>query len=504
MKRRAGIMFVLKGARLAISILNLYLSASYFGVSIEKDIWLLAINIFLILDMAIWGPINETFRAKFVFLREEFGEEIALQRTRSLIVFTNSVTIILVLLILWKPELISAIIAPSYKGEQLVLLLFMIRVIAPSFLFNQITQLFTSILNAYNSVYIPEIAGFISGIINLFLIVTLAPKIGIFSLAYAYYIGLFLLLILLLFQIKYKKIKLFVTFKGIKFSDSWPFILFALPFFLPYFIGQIALVVEKSIASSLGFGVVSTIDYAKKFSDIITGILFSVLITVFVPILSSHFIKNDGKAFLLDFRQIYQLGFLVITSFVAILTACPNALVSILYQNNKISSIVLDQISSLATCYSWCAAAIFFYYIFGFGLMSSQKQKYYASYGIAAQLGMIAINLFFNKTLGIYVFPLSLFLSHAIAAFFMFRKLPYGRSELVLITVKYLCVLLSVVLLMYVINNFLIFFSSAYLVLLINIFVLGAILLGALFFLKLDERLVFATIYQRFFGSNNK
>lgn len=449
--------------------------------------------------MAIWGPINETFRAKFIFLREELGENEALQKARSLLVFTNGITIMLVILVLWKPELVAAVIAPKYKGEQLAMLLFMIRVIAPTFLFNQITQLFTSILNAYNSVYIPEIAGFISGIINLVLIVVLAPRIGILSLVYAYYIALFLLLFLLIFQIRSKKINLFGNFKAVKFSDSVPFILFSLPFFLPYFIGQISLVIEKSISSSLGAGIVSTIDYARKFSDIMVSILLSVLTTIFVPLLSSHFMKSNWKAFVLELRQVYQLGFLIFTSFVAIFTACPHALIGILYQNNKISSFALHQISSLAMCYSWCAAAIFFYYIFGIGLLSSKKQKYFAFYSVAAQLIMIALNLIFYKNLGIYVFPLSLFLSHAIAAFLMFRKLPYGRNELMGITIKYLPILLGVVLLMYLLNVNLIFFSSAFLVLLINIFALIAILLAAIFFFKLDERLILVNIYQKYF-----
>jgi putative peptidoglycan lipid II flippase len=242
LRKKAGKLIVLKGCRLGVSVLSLYFSAKYFGITVERDIWLLALNVFLIFDMAIWGPINETFRAKFIFIKEEISEEEALQKTSSLLLFTNVVTLVLVGIILWKPEFISSIIAPTYKGEQLTLLLFMIRIMAPSFLFNQINQLLISVLNSYRSIYIPEIAGFISGIINLTLIIILAPKIGILSLAYGYYSGLILLLILLITQIRSTKIKLFSDLKMIRLSDTKPFILFSLPFFIPYFIGQIALV----------------------------------------------------------------------------------------------------------------------------------------------------------------------------------------------------------------------------------------------------------------------
>lgn len=499
MRRKAGVLLVLKGCRLTISVLSLYVSAKYFGVSIERDIWLLAINVFLLFDMAIWGPINETFRAKFIFIKEEHGEKEALQKTSSLLLFTNIVTAVLVVIILWKPDLISTIIAPTYKGEQLSLLLFMIRVMAPSFLFNQVNQLLISILNSYRSIYVPEIAGFVSGVINLALIIVLAPKIGIISLAYGYYFGLGLLLILLIIQIRSKKIRLFSDIKAIRLSDTKPFILFSLPFFLPYFIGQVALIIEKTISTLLGSGVVSILDYARKFSDLLVSILLSVLVTMFVPVLSSHFMKNNIKAFVFELKQIYQFGFLLITFAVTILTVCPYPFISIIYQSGNISESSLHQISNLTMCYAWSTIAIFFYYIFGVGLLSSKKEKYFALYGSLAQVIMIILNLALYKIINVYIFPLALFLSHLIAACLMFAKLPYGKKELMMITLKYTGILVGVVLLMYFFNAYLILISSALLILTINIFILLVVLVIAMFLFKLDERLILANLYQKVF-----
>jgi hypothetical protein len=43
------------------------MSKSYhFGANDEKDGWILATAIYSTLGLAIWGPINETFRTKFV------------------------------------------------------------------------------------------------------------------------------------------------------------------------------------------------------------------------------------------------------------------------------------------------------------------------------------------------------------------------------------------------------------------------------------------------------
>ncbi|WP_166664855.1 lipid II flippase MurJ [Pedobacter metabolipauper] len=483
---------------MGITIFTLSLSAKYFGVSLEKDVWVLALNCIIILDLAIWGPFNETFRAKFIFFKEEFGEDEALRRTNSLLIFTNIITIILVAFILWKPETIAAVIAPGYEGQKLTLLLFMIRVVAPSFLFNQLTQIFISILNAYNSIYIPEIAGFISSIISLLLIIFLAPQIGIIALAYSYYSGLILLLLLLILQVYVKKIALVKNLHHIKLSDTKPFLLFALPFFFPYFVGQIAGIIEKSIASTLGTGIISAIDYSRKFSDILLGVLSSVFTTMLLPVLSLKFVQKDQEGFVFEFRQIYQLAFLIVTAIAAIFTACPGAFIAILYQQGTISEAALLQISNLTMFYSWSAVSIFLYLIIGMSLISAQKGKYYAFYGVTAQLIMIGVNLALYRFAGVYIFPLSLFLAHALSAWLMFRKLPYGKRLLSRTTLKYLLILIAVVANMYLLNINVISFSSPYVTLIFNGFLFTVILVSMLFTFKLDEREILVKLYNKF------
>lgn len=482
---------------MGISILTLSLSAKYFGVSLERDVWLLTLNAILVLDMAIWGPLNETFRARFIFFKEEEGEEAALSKTRSLLLFINLVTIFLVMVIVIFPEPLAKIIAPSFKGEQLASLLFMIRIVAPTFLINQLTQIFISVLNAYNSIYIPEIANFFSGLISLLLIIFLAPVVGILSLVYAYYLSLFLLLILLLFQLSKFKLGLYRKMGKFKWADIKPFLLFALPFFFPYFIGQISLVIEKSIVSSLGVGLVSTMDYARKFTDMPMQVLSSVFTTMLVPVLSLAFVKKNTEGFFFEFKQIYQLGFLIVMVITAMCTSCPNALVAILYQKGNMGADVLHEISLLTMFYSWAAIAVFLYLILGIALISSKNGKIYAFYGIIAQVIMILVNVFFNKLLGIYIFPLSLFLSHIIAAFFMFSKFPYKRRELAGTTIKYMAILVFIATAMYLFNRFVFVFELPINTVLLNLALLVALAMALLFVFKLDERLLVSRFYDK-------
>jgi len=497
LKRKASVLFILRLLKVGISILTLSLSAKYFGVSLERDIWLLTLNCILVLDMAIWGPLNETFRARFIFFKEEEGEVAALGKTRSLLLFINLITILLVAIIVIFPEPLAKIIAPSYKGEQLASLLFMIRIVAPTFLFNQLTQIFISVLNAYNSIYIPEIANFFSGLISLLMIVFLAPVVGILSLVYAYYLSLFLLLILLLIQLNKLNLGLYQKVGKFKWADIKPFLLFALPFFFPYFIGQIGLVIEKSITSSIGVGLVSVIDYARKFTDMPMQVLSSVFTTMLVPVLSLAFVKKNTEGFFFEFKQIYQLGFLIVMAIVAMCTACPHAFVAILYKKGNIGADVLNEISLLTMFYSWAAIAVFLYLILGIALISSKKGKTYAFYGIIAQVIMILANVFLNKMLGIYIFPLSLFLSHIIAAFFMFGKFPYKKRELAVITLKYMGILVFTASAMYLFNHYVFVFELPVNTVLLNLALLLALAVMLLFALKLDERTMVSRSYHK-------
>jgi len=89
LQKKTSFLILIRILKLLIGILSLSISAKYFGVSIQKDIWVLTISLITILDTAIWGPINETFRAKFVQIKIHQGENYALETTKSMLIYTT-------------------------------------------------------------------------------------------------------------------------------------------------------------------------------------------------------------------------------------------------------------------------------------------------------------------------------------------------------------------------------------------------------------------------------
>jgi putative peptidoglycan lipid II flippase len=480
-------MFLLRGFRLSFAILNLTLSAKYFGISLERDVWVLALSSIIIFDIAIWAPINDTFRAKFLFIKEEEGEEKALYKARALFLLTNVVTVCLVTLIILFPQSLAKLLAPGYGRHQLASLTLMIRVLAPSFLINQVTKLLTAVLNAYGSFIVPEISGIVTQAATFASVILLAPSIGIMSLAVSYYFGLILLTALLSAEIRKLNIALFKGMFSSKMREATGFLVFSAPFFFSHFAAQISNIIEKALASSLETGSIAVIDYARKFSDIPLEVLASTIATLLIPLLSVQFARGNRSAFSVEFKKIYQMGILILTVLVALLSSCPQSFVNILYGKSNIADTALIKFANMTMFYSWAMFSVFHYQIFGAALISTKNGKFYAIFGIIAQVLMSGLNLIFYKKIGIYIFPLSLAISHLIAAALMFSRSDFLASDVKRTVFKYPVVMIVICSGMFFINHTSITIMNDFLLIAVNLILIGVFLITSLMLFKMEE-----------------
>jgi len=446
MKQKTLFLFLLRFLKIGVAFINLSLTAKYFGVSLEKDIWILSFTSVLVFDAAVWGAINETFRVKFLFIRESEGEVIALDKTKSLLFYSFFISILMVLFIELFPNIFIKLVAPTFEKDELKSLLTMIKYVAPCLLFHQLSNIGVSVLNAYESFYIPEYSNLLSSILNLVFIVLLAPTMGIYSLLVSYYIGVFLFLILIFYQIKKKKILIFEYHYFPKFKDFYIFFLYALPFFVPFFIGQSSRVIEKNLVSSIDIGMVSALDYSKKFSEILSSVLTSVLATILVPLLSVSYTQKKDSEFIHEFLQTLQIGFLILSLFIAIFTSSSLYFVNLLYQSGTIDTRFMKIISELTMMYSWTTLPFFIYLIFGMALLSSGKEKMYAVFGTIMQVLNIIFNYLLIKKIGVYIIPYSIIITNLVCGLIMYMKFPFEKKDITKVLIKYSFVLILTVL----------------------------------------------------------
>lgn len=474
---------------MVFSVVGLVLAAKYFGVSVDRDMWLIALNCMVVLELALWGPINETFRAKFILLREEIGEDRVMDKTRSLLLVIGIVSCVVVSLVLLFPTHLAQILAPAYGGAQLQALALMVAVIAPSFIINQFCHIGISILNAYESFYVPEIAALLTSIINIALLIALAPVIGIYSLMVSYYTGMILLVFLLFFTIRRRRIPLFTRLGRITMRDFTPFFVYALPFFIPYFFVQANLVLEKSLATLISDGAVSTIDYARKFVDIPVNVLTSVMMTMLVPVLSARYAKRDTDGFLQEFRRVYQLGLLLIAVLLAFFCSSAREFMTVLlWRGDYITTESVGLISDLTVYYAFTALAAFHYIIFGLALLSSGKGKIYAGFGVLAQLIMIGLNILGYKEYGVYIFPISFVIAHVVAAIALIVYFPNQRKAILRVGIKYAPMFPWMVVIAILVNGRSLGIANPYVILAFNASVIGVAFFIGLYLFRMEER----------------
>lgn len=442
MRNKSLIFFILKFLKIPLSIWFYKLMADFFGVSIERDSWLLAYTLIISLDLAFWGPVNDIFRTKFIFLKTENGERDALEKTRSLLFYIVLISLLIVVGIVCSSNILSSIIAPDFVGEKKQLLTYMIQILSPILLVNQLTLILTSVLNSYDVFYVPEIASFITQLLTILILFVGVNYMGIYALVLSTYLGLFVLILLLMIFLLKINVNLFSP--RFVYKDFLTFFSYALPLFFPYLIGQINIVYEKNLLTLLGEGSVSIIDFGKKFPEMFIGVMNSVIFAILIPNITKCFSEKKQMEFNSKFTDFIKLSLLLLGFFCVLMFFISEILFKLLYGTSSIEHTNLQKISTLNILYACSIIGVFFYVIFGVGILSMGKNKLNGLIGVSTQIGVIICNTLLLSILDIFTFPIVSGSIHILSATVMFVFIPYFHKPLILKAIsKYTIYLLT-------------------------------------------------------------
>ena len=415
--RTTTLLFFIRVIGMLVSVVSVTITAHFFGVSVEKDCWILALTLTTTIIQAVWGPLNETYRAKFVFIREREGVEKAVSMTSSLIGCVFVFTILLSVVVVVFSKDISSFMIGNIPTDSYGIVYVLLISLIPTMIITEFSKISTSILNAFDIFYIPEIVGLITSIINIILIIILAPKIGILSLLIATYVSTSLLLVVDIFFLKKKQIHIWGKLVRFDISEVKPFLVFALPFFFPYFVGQLNGLSEKYIAALLGQGAISSLDYSSQFTKILQSVLSSILTTVMVPILAKNYSNGEMSRCAVVLKENTRVCWLILIASCAFLVGGAEPICRFFFFRGKVSVDQLLVIVELTRIYGLMFVNIFMYLLFGYSLLSLGKGKLYASIGVLTQIiVMVLYMLGFWIFRSLYIFPFSAGIAHFFAA----------------------------------------------------------------------------------------
>lgn len=438
-------LFLLQLTKAILSFFTVVISSSYFGVSIERDIWLLSLSITTILTALLFGPILEIFRIKFIYIKEKESEKSALRHVGSLTAVLGLISVIIAFISLVAPHFLSYIFAPTYDSSQTDFLNLMIRLFAPNLVLSIIISLLIGVLNAYSVFYIPEIMSLMSSIINVLMIIFFANSIGIYSLVISTYISNVLLIIVLFSVLKKNKISLLQNL-NFRISYTLAFIKFALPFYFTHFVSQILLATEKIISTLIGVGSVSTLDYARKFVSIPISVIQSTINVVLATSLAKTFLNEGEKAYVIEFNKFVDLALFASLPLVVTFVICPVDIVSIFLLRGSFDATFLTPTSNCLFWFGFGIISIVFYSTSAQALVAKNKVKITALISGTIGFLILVINYFFYKSFGVQTLAFSWSLIHLVSGIAMYLLVSRSELNLLLKNLFHKAVLVSIVL----------------------------------------------------------
>ncbi|WP_413668200.1 murein biosynthesis integral membrane protein MurJ [Mucilaginibacter sp. Mucisp86] len=481
------------------ALLIIILSAKYFGISPERDAWLVGVSIITVSIQLLFGPLNETFITKYIHIREEQSLEDVNKATDALISTIIIISIFVSAGIFLFSHNLADIFAPGFSDKQKNTLVFMLRILIPSLLMLEITNIWSSILNAYKSYFIPDLLSSISLIINTVLIVVLSPIIGIYSLVVSAYLGYALLTIVLYRELRFKfnyRFKFVIP----KYDLIKPFFLFALPLFINYLFSQTDSTIEKSLTTEIGSGSVSVLDYARKFSELPSGLLMGVVTTVLTPLLSLFYVKNTEKELINETQKYFRFMILIVLPIAVTLIVLPHEIVKIVLVRGKFGAQLIEPTSMLLKWYGIGLFTVIFYLVYTQLIIAQKKIYFFSKVVIISFIVKIAFNLALYKKLGLNTFPMSSMISNFIMGLILlyvstgnFRKKAIADAAFMIFFGALLTAICYGMHLL--ISNF---FKSDYIVASLVLIAIFAVELMLVLIFRLEEAAVVKRFFKRF------
>ena len=268
--------------------------AGYFGARYFTDAFFLA----QVIPLLGGTLITMAFPLVFIpfYLSEREKNEEAAQRLASAVfwgVILYSILAILTISLLSLP--ICRAIAPGFNEEQLLLLRRFLIALSPLIFFQSLAGFFTAYLQAQRHFLSPAFAGFLVNIPIISFLFLLARQFPFESLVFGFNLGYFAYSFVLLPFVLFFGFNPFASF-NILHPLIKRFFLLLLPIVIGSSLSYIDMLIARALASKVGEGVVSALNYSYRLMSIPLGIMAGSIGTAVFPFMSSKAALLDSEA----------------------------------------------------------------------------------------------------------------------------------------------------------------------------------------------------------------
>lgn len=269
--------------------------ASTYGTSMYTDAYLTSMNVPLVIFAVVGTALGTTFVPLYFEIRNTKNEQEALIFTNNIlnIVFIISLLIFIIGSIFIEP--IVKIFGIGFNPETFKLCVKFSRVMMISVIFTGLSYIMSYYLQTNNNFVVP---GLISLPRNIIIITStvLSIKYGIMTMVWGSLVGIILEFI---FQLPFaiKKGYRYKAYLSIKDEYVKRAGLLIMPVLISVSVNQLNTIVDRTLASTLPQGAISSLNYANKLNGFVMALFITSLVSVMYPTLSKLLSENNLDKF---------------------------------------------------------------------------------------------------------------------------------------------------------------------------------------------------------------
>ena len=432
------------------------LIAKSFGAGMETDIYFIALITSTILFGVVSLALSTTLIPMIskVIKKEGVKKEIQYVNNINNILFFFTILVVIIGY-LFAPLLVN-LIASGFTGEKFELAVKLTRIGLPVIMFNSFFAVFKGYLHVHRKFMIPALEGLAISIPIILYLLFFSKEFGIIGLmVVTTFAGLFKLLLIIPSTLKTG----FSFIPRVDLQDKYfKMILFILgPIVLGSMSGYINTIVDRSIASQLIEGSISSLSYAARIRQLVLGLFITTIITVLYPMIAKIASENKSS------QSIIKFGINIIT-----LISIPATTV-IMILNYPLTKLIFQRGAFTLSDTIMTSSALFYYSIgiIGVGVTGLLSKVFFAMHDtktpVIISVVAVVINIILNLILTPFMGHNGLALGTSIAAIFsavaLMVFLKKNNKEIVIS--KYLIVLIKSItasivmgLLIYILNEY--------------------------------------------------
>lgn len=432
-KATIGLMFITIISKILGFFKEMVLVSSY-GASMITDSYITAMNIPIAIFSTIGVALATTFIPLFYEVSNNDGDEVALNFANNVFNIVIILSIILSVLSFAFAEPLVKLFAMKFEGEKLRLAIEFTKIMIFGMVFIGLTNVTKSWLNIKGNFKTP---GMSILPYNIVIIISIIFSIGRDEKILA--IGTLLAMISqFVFQYPASKKSGFKYKFYINIKDKYikKMIILIFPVFIGVGVNQLNTVIDRSLASTLGDGIITVLSSANRLNIFIQAIFIATIVSVIYPTLSKLAIKENKEEFYDGIRKSMNTVTILIIpiSVGAIILAEP--VVRVVFERGKFDSNATALTSSALIAYSIG--------MIGFALRDVLNKVFYSIKdtrspminGALSMLINIILNIILMKNLGHIGLALATSISSIICIILMFnslkKKIPYfGQDKIV-------------------------------------------------------------------------